>query len=116
VKYIETLNNKPVAWGQMLHSHDAGPQIGGFTIGFNTESKVSLDFVTVRGSGHMVPKDAPQRALHVIKRLLLDGKKLTPLLPNDWWKSSWEQFYGTTTAGIFTKWVKLAMGEEFTNN
>ena len=41
-----------------------------------------LSFVTVHGSGHMVPQFRPQAALHMLRKVL-DGARMSPLtLPN----------------------------------
>jgi len=112
---ISTLGTKAINWGELLHARNAGPQIGGFTTSFNTDSKVRLDFVTVRGSGHMVPAYAPQRSLHMINRMLFDNKDLSPLLPSDWDTATDTQFYeyGTKTKGIFANWVSQAMSNKY---
>ena len=51
---LDTLRRKAGAWGPFLHAGDEGVQVGGFTEGFTTTSGVELQYVSVRGSGHMV--------------------------------------------------------------
>ena len=48
----------------MWHS---GGQVGGWVKRFKT-----LDLLTVRGAGHMVPEDKPEPALHMLQAFL-DG-------------------------------------------
>jgi len=111
---VDVLVNKPVQWGPHLRAQAAGAQVGGFVV--NYESSVpglTFDFVTMRGSGHMVPGYVPQRTLHVIYHALLQGKPLSPLLPADWDSSSEDAFYGwkTNEGGAFTAWAKDAMSD-----
>jgi hypothetical protein len=113
---LSAIANSPAAWGPMLHAHSIGPQVGGFTTSFarGSRAEAALTFVTFKGSGHMVPAYAPQRALHVLHRLLLGGEQLAPPLPADWASSSDAQFYARGGAGarpgLFTQWVVEAMG------
>lgn len=69
-----------------------------------------------RASGHVVPAYAPARALHVITRLLLKNKMLTPLLPQGWDTVDDKQWYarGGTSPGLFAQWALLAMTPAFT--
>jgi hypothetical protein len=112
----ETLVNKPTAWGQTLHFRNAGPQIGGFHRNFDTGSPATLSFVTVRSAGHMTPAYTPNRVLHVILRGLLQGKLLSPLLPEGFDTMSDDAFYGSVEkqkAGGFVKWVQEGMGSGY---
>merc|ERR1711939_799568 len=87
---IETLATKPVTWGEALVGTSSGPQVGGFVVDFDVGGRfeyeeevgpsVGLFFVSFRNSGHMVPGYVPQRSLHVLHRLLLGGKVLSPPL------------------------------------
>ena len=102
----DTLLNKPWGWGQTLHSGDAGPQMGGFHRNFNTTTKMSFHFVTVKESGHMTPAYAPIRVLHLINNTLLNNKLLSSLLPADFATVDATKFYGTEkSTGIFADWV-----------
>ena len=70
---LSVLGESPAAWGASLHAHDLGPQVGGFVTGFATgaPNNLTLEFVTVRDSGHMVPAYAPQSPS--FKRLMMPG-------------------------------------------
>ena len=61
----------------------------------------------------MVPAYAPQRALHVLHRLLLGGEQLAPPLPAEWANASDADFYARGGAGgqpgLFARWVVEAM-------
>lgn len=113
----DTMLSKPVSWGQTLHALFAGPQVGGFTTGYETSTQIRFDFVTVRASGHMVPAYAPLKSLHVITRLLLNGGDLTPALPDGWDTSSDDTFYARgatgTQTGTFAQWVNKARSSQF---
>jgi len=53
---------KPTEWGPTLHAKDAGAQVGGFVIGFETGiENLKFRFVTIRNSGHMTPAYGPQK-------------------------------------------------------
>lgn len=130
---LAAIASSPAAWGPMLHAHAIGPQVGGFTTTFQARGSeraaaavaaaavpagpsgtAALTFVTFKGSGHMVPAYAPQRALHVLHRLLLGGEQLAPPLPDDWANASDAAFYarggGGGRPGLFAQWVVEARG------
>ena len=76
---VEVIQNKPMSFGSMLSVHDGGRQYGGHVVNYEH----NLSFVTVHGSGHMVPQIRPRPALHML-HYLLKGKLLSPLyLPDD---------------------------------
>ena len=56
----------------------AGAQFGGHVTNYGNR----LSFVTVHGSGHMVPPFRPRVALHLLRKLL-SGKPFAPPLPDD---------------------------------
>ena len=73
------LQDKPLSFGSMLTVHDAGRQYGGHVVNYEH----GLSFVTVHGSGHMVPQIRPRPALHFLQ-FLFNKKLLSPLyLPDD---------------------------------
>lgn len=128
---LELLRRKPIPWGQSLHAGEGGVQIGGFVFGLDLRggrphrlaspmgaSNLTFNFVTVRNSGHMVPQYAPQRSLHVIRRLMLGGHALAPPLPSDWSKVSDEVFYsrGSSKPGLFAQWVADASSANYVQN
>eukprot|EP01062_Namystynia_karyoxenos_P067047 TRINITY_DN60941_c0_g1_i1.p1 TRINITY_DN60941_c0_g1~~TRINITY_DN60941_c0_g1_i1.p1 ORF type:complete len:579 (+),score=185.04 TRINITY_DN60941_c0_g1_i1:72-1739(+) len=111
---LEVLRDKPLQWGRALHSHDAGPQVAGFTRGLPTAAGgPSAHWVTFRDSGHMVPGYAPIKALHVLRKALLaapDTAPLSPCLPKGWDSGSDAAFYARsgTQPGLFADWVAQA--------
>jgi len=109
---LDFLAHKPISFGLSLHAQDASMQLGGFVTNYDTgagENTPTLDFVQVRGSGHMVPQYAPQQALHVIQSSLLQSKLLSPPLPADWGTSSDDSFYGYgKKSSMFATWIKRA--------
>lgn len=75
---VETLKEKPNLFGPNLELHSAGAQFGGHVVNYEH----NLSFVTVHGSGHMVPQFRPQAAERLFNRLVT-GKLFAPLLPVD---------------------------------
>lgn len=73
---LKTLIEKPSLFGPDLPVRDAGPQFGGHVVNYEH----NLSFVTVHGSGHMVPQFRPQAAERLLSRLLT-GEAFAPLLP-----------------------------------
>ena len=55
-----------------------GPQFGGEVVNYEN----GLAFVTVHGSGHMVPQFRPEAALHMLDKLV-HFQDLSPLLPSN---------------------------------
>eukprot|EP00933_Yihiella_yeosuensis_P005917 TRINITY_DN110528_c0_g1_i1.p1 TRINITY_DN110528_c0_g1~~TRINITY_DN110528_c0_g1_i1.p1 ORF type:complete len:572 (+),score=100.70 TRINITY_DN110528_c0_g1_i1:62-1777(+) len=112
----DALIERPIQWGPSLRAVDAGVQVGGFIINYDTKVPgLKLDFVVVRNSGHMVPAYAPQKGLHVIQASLLHGAELAPRLMKGWSDLSDEDYYGwkAKKGGAFTAWVNKAMSSEF---
>jgi len=75
---LDTLQAKPNLFGPNLELHDAGAQFGGQVVNYEH----NLSFVTVHGSGHMVPQFRPQAAERLLDRLLT-GEAFAPDLPTD---------------------------------
>mmetsp|Transcript_31157 Transcript_31157/g.58456 ORF Transcript_31157/g.58456 Transcript_31157/m.58456 type:complete len:534 (+) Transcript_31157:42-1643(+) len=75
---VETLKEKPNLFGPNLELKSAGAQFGGQVVNYEH----GLSFVTVHGSGHMVPQFRPQAAERLLDRLLTGGS-FAPLLPTD---------------------------------
>jgi len=72
------LHQKPILFGPSLELYSAGPQFGGHVTTYENK----LRFVTVHGSGHMVPQFRPRATARMLKAVLA-GKHLSPLyLPN----------------------------------
>ena len=131
---LAAIASTPTAWGATLHAHAVGAQMGGFTTSYEAATATGsggggggttatyLSFVTFKGSGHMVSAYAPQRALHVLHRLLLDRAagqppmQLAPPLPRGWDSASDAEFYarsGSGTPGLFAQWVAKATGAPY---
>lgn len=129
---LAAIASTPTAWGATLHAHAAGAQMGGFTTSYAAATATggggggatatSLSFVTFKGSGHMVAAYAPQRALHVLHRLLLGHAagqpriQLAPPLPRDWDSASDAEFYargGSGSPGLFAQWIAKATGAPY---
>eukprot|EP00658_Telonema_sp_P-2_P029684 TRINITY_DN22536_c0_g2_i2.p1 TRINITY_DN22536_c0_g2~~TRINITY_DN22536_c0_g2_i2.p1 ORF type:complete len:242 (+),score=70.24 TRINITY_DN22536_c0_g2_i2:95-820(+) len=70
---VTFLRQKPILFGPDLSLQDAGVQFGGHVVNYDK----NLSFVTVHGSGHMVPQFRPQAALHMLSKVL-SGGALTP--------------------------------------
>jgi hypothetical protein len=121
---LSAIGATPAVWGPLLHAEAAGAQLGGFTVGFAPPAGApSFSFLSVRGSGHMVPAYAPQKARHILHRALLRGEGLAPPLPADWADASEEAFYarpapasgdgGDGAPGLFAQWVTAAMAPPY---
>ena len=75
---LSFLEEKPNLFGPTLDTHDAGAQWGGHVVNYHN----NLSFVTVHGSGHMVPQFQPQSAFRLLQNVL-SGSLFSPLLPSD---------------------------------
>lgn len=75
---LSLLAEKPMLFGPDLAVDGAGAQFGGHVTDYGSR----LSFVTVHGSGHMVPQFRPRVGLHLLRKLL-SGKPFAPLLPDD---------------------------------
>lgn len=75
---LTTLQEKPLLFGPDLSLQDAGPQFGGHIVNYHH----NLSFLTIHGSGHMVPQFRPQAALHMLRKVL-GNAPFSPLLVTD---------------------------------
>jgi len=75
---VSTLLSKPTLFGPNLGLRGSGPQFGGQVVDYEH----NLSFVTVHGSGHMVPQFRPQAAEQLLAQLL-SGGHFSPPLPGD---------------------------------
>jgi len=75
---LKTFEEKPNLFGPSLALHDAGAQFGGQIVNYEH----NLSFLTVHGSGHMVPQFQPQAAYRLLNRLLT-GSPFSPRLATD---------------------------------
>ncbi|OVA15303.1 Peptidase S10 [Macleaya cordata] len=76
IQVLKRLNlTEKVPWNQWNVSDEIG--------GSNVEYNEGLTFSTVRGAGHMVPRDQPERALTMIK-CFLQGEPLPKFVDKPW--------------------------------
>ena len=75
---VHVLSEKPLLYGPSLDLKAAGPQLGGHVVNFAN----NFQFLTVHGSGHMVPQFRPRAALHMLTRVLAQ-KPLAPPYVSD---------------------------------
>mmetsp|Transcript_23257 Transcript_23257/g.35210 ORF Transcript_23257/g.35210 Transcript_23257/m.35210 type:complete len:544 (-) Transcript_23257:9-1640(-) len=75
---IEILAEKAAMFGPDLLAVSTGVQFGGEVVNYEN----NLSFLTIHGSGHMVPQFRPQAALHMLSKLL-KLEPLSPLLPSN---------------------------------
>ena len=75
---LHVLAEKAALFGPDLLAVSTGAQFGGEIVNYEH----GLSFLTVHGSGHMVPQFRPQAALHMLSKLLAD-EPLSPLLPTN---------------------------------
>jgi serine carboxypeptidase-like clade I len=97
------LASKPLLFGPNLALVDAGAQLGGMVVNYEH----NLHFVTVHGSGHMVPQFRPQSALKLLSNLL-SGDSFAEFIPTD------EQLAAFTDDDFnawIDKWTTLAKEE-----
>lgn len=66
VASLSLLESKPALFGPDLQLRDTGVQFGGHVVSYIH----NLSFITVHGSGHMVPQFRPQAALHMLSKIL----------------------------------------------
>jgi serine carboxypeptidase-like clade I len=75
---LDVLQQKAVMFGPDLLAVSTGAQFGGEVVNYEN----NLSFLTVHGSGHMVPQFRPQAALHMISKFV-KMEHLAPLLPSN---------------------------------
>jgi cathepsin A (carboxypeptidase C) len=74
VAALSTLQQKPLLFGPDLSLQAGHSQYGGSVVDYEH----NLSFITVHGSGHMVPQFRPQAALRMLDNVLT-GRRFTPL-------------------------------------
>lgn len=72
------MHEKPLLFGPALSFADAGVLFGGHCVDYSH----NLSFITVHGSGHMVPQFRPQAALHMLSTVLKGGSFAPQLVPD----------------------------------
>jgi cathepsin A (carboxypeptidase C) len=98
----ETVSRKDVLFGGLLGPTGAGAQFGGQVVNFEH----NLAFVTVHGSGHMVPTFRPRAALQLIRHVL-DNSSFAPPVPDlaQMTETDFDRFVDT--------WVAAAKSDAF---
>ena len=102
---LEVLAEKAPLFGPNLLVQRMGAQIGGEVVDYAH----GLSFLTVHGSGHMVPQFRPQAALHMLDRLV-NFAMLSPLLPDN------ETLIGLSESEFvesMDKWTENAMSSVY---
>jgi len=94
---LTTLQQKPLLFGPDLSLSDAGPQFGGHVVNYEH----NLSFVTVHGSGHMVPQFRPQAAERMLQ-MLLSGGSFAPLATDN---TSLEKMSDDDFDQYLDKWI-----------
>mmetsp|Transcript_35831 Transcript_35831/g.43273 ORF Transcript_35831/g.43273 Transcript_35831/m.43273 type:complete len:567 (-) Transcript_35831:245-1945(-) len=76
---LSFFEQKPVLYGPALDLKSAGPQFGGHVVDYEH----NLSFITVHGSGHMVPQFRPRPALHMLAKVLSQEEFSPPWASDD---------------------------------
>jgi serine carboxypeptidase-like clade I len=104
---IALLAEKAPLFGPNLLAQSVGAQLGGEVVNYEH----GLSFLTVHGSGHMVPQFRPQAALHMLVKLLQKEKGLlSPLLPSNKTLIEMNEF---TFQDAMDAWTVSAMAEPY---
>lgn len=91
---VEFMQEKPLLFGPSLSLVDAGAQFGGHVVNYDH----NLTFITVHGSGHMVPQFRPRAALRILENLITaSGRFAEPLLD--------DAKLSSMTDDAFNKWL-----------
>jgi len=101
----ELLARKDVLFGGLLASAGAGAQFGGQV----TDYEHGLSFVTVHGSGHMVPTFRPRAALTLLRHVV-ENSTFAPPVPSD---AALAAMGGPEFDGFLDKWVAAAAGPDY---
>ena len=84
---ISFLQSKSILYGteHLVVSDTVGIQLGGHVTNYAVRpgEPPRLSFVTIHGSGHLVPQNRPQSSYHMISKFLQHGCCLSPLLPSN---------------------------------
>ena len=75
----EFLASKPLLYGPDLSLVEAGPQFGGHVVNYQH----NLSFVSVHGSGHMVPQFRPRAAFKLVSHLISGESFAVPWVSDD---------------------------------
>lgn len=75
---LKVITEKATMFGPDLLLQDTGAQFGGEVVNYEQ----NMAFLTIHGSGHMVPQFRPQAALHMLTKMI-NYEDLAPLFPNN---------------------------------
>jgi serine carboxypeptidase-like clade I len=104
---IALLAEKAPLFGPNLLAQSMGAQLGGEVVNYEH----GLSFLTVHGSGHMVPQFRPQAALHMLVKLLQkENGLLSPLLPSNRTLTGMDVL---TFQDAMDDWTESAMAEPY---
>jgi serine carboxypeptidase-like clade I len=101
---ISIVQEKAVLFGPNLALYNLGAQFGGEVVNYEE----GLSFITIHGSGHMVPQFRPQAALQVISKLVNGQQLLSPLLAPNATLQSLSDIEFDTLLDTWTKSARIA--------
>jgi serine carboxypeptidase-like clade I len=102
---ISTILEKSPSFGQNLSPHPLGSQFGGEVENYQN----GLTFLTVHGSGHMVPQFRPQASFHFMSKFLSSEPLSPPLMVDDLLQYLDEE----TFFAMFENWTAEAKSPPF---
>jgi serine carboxypeptidase-like clade 1 len=102
---LSLLAEKAPLFGPGLLVKNMGAQFGGEVVNYEN----GLSFVTVHGSGHMVPQFRPQAALHMVN-CLVNYKEMSPLLPTN---ATLMKMDEDMFANMIDSWTETAMSRPY---
>lgn len=102
---LQVLAEKAPLFGPDLLVQSVGAQFGGEVVNYMH----GLSFLTVHGSGHMVPQFRPQAALHMLQKLIT-GEDLAPLMPTN---ATLQQLTAAEFSKVMEEWTELAMSAPY---
>jgi serine carboxypeptidase-like clade I len=105
---LKVLAEKAPLFGPNILVQPMGAQLGGEIVNYEH----GLSFLTVHGSGHMVPQFRPQAALHMMDRLVSFGE-LSPLLPSN---ATLIAFSNSDFHKSLNDWTESAMGSPYVSS
>jgi len=100
------LAEKSPMFGPDLLTSSTGAQFGGEVVNYEH----GLSFLTVHGSGHMVPQFRPQAALHMLGKLLRKEGLLSPLLPKN---ETLAEMGAKEFSKVMDEWTEKAKGPPY---
>jgi len=101
------LMEKAAMFGPDLLVVPTGSQFGGEIVNYEN----NLSFLTVHGSGHMVPQFRPQAALHMLGKVLA-GDPFSPLLPSN---RTLARMSGKDFGSVMDVWTLAAQAPPYTS-